>query len=83
MFPAINLANAQAAHPLQNCRLYDSQIKMDPQKALTYNNANTNKKVVYRILVTNNYPPVAASGSFNQLVTVESYALRECVLYNF
>ena len=38
---AINLAQANAAHPLQNCRLYYSRVQMDPQKAITYNNANT------------------------------------------
>jgi hypothetical protein len=47
-FATVNLANANAAHPLQNCRLYYSQIQMDPQKAITYNNANINKKVIYR-----------------------------------
>ena len=42
---------------------------MDRQKAITYNNANTNKKVISRSFVTNNYTPVASSyGSFNQLI---------------
>jgi hypothetical protein len=41
-------SNASVAHPLQNCRLYYSQIQMEPQHAITYNNANTNKKVIYR-----------------------------------
>jgi hypothetical protein len=41
---------------------------MEPQHALTYNNSNTNKKVIHRAFVTNNYPPVAALGSFNQLI---------------
>jgi hypothetical protein len=41
---------------------------MEPQHAITYNNSNTNKKVIYRTFVTNNYPPVAALGSFNQLI---------------
>ena len=35
---------------LQNCRLYYSQIQMEPQHAaVTYNNANTNKKVIVRL----------------------------------
>jgi hypothetical protein len=67
-FASVNLANANAAHPLQNCRLYYSQITMNPQHAITYNNANTNKKVIYRSFVTNNYPAVAAGGNFNQLI---------------
>jgi hypothetical protein len=67
-FATVNLANANAAHPLQNCRLYYSQIQMDPQLAITYNSSNTNKTVIYRTFVTNNYPAVAAGGNFNQLI---------------
>ena len=67
-YAGVNLSNSAAAHPLQNCRLYYSQIQMDPQHAITYNNSNKSKKVIYRTFVTNNYPPVAASGSFNQLI---------------
>jgi hypothetical protein len=66
-FASMNLFSANAAHPLQNCRLYYSQIQMEPQHAITYNNAHTNKKVIYRTFVTNNYPAVAAGGNFNQL----------------
>jgi hypothetical protein len=40
---------------------------MDPQQAITYNNANTNKTVMYCTFVTNN-PPIGVSGSFNQLI---------------
>ena len=69
LIPAcINLFSAAAAHPLQNCRLYYSQTQMDPQHAITDNNSNTIKKVIYRSLLTNNYPPVPANGSFNQLI---------------
>jgi hypothetical protein len=67
-FATINLQNSTASHPLQNCRLYYSQIQMDPQHAITYNNSNTNKKVIYRTFVTNNYPATPAGGSFNQLI---------------
>jgi hypothetical protein len=41
---------------------------MEPQHAITYNNANKNKKVIYRTFVTNNYPATPAGGSFNQLI---------------
>jgi hypothetical protein len=67
-FATINLQNSAASHPLQNCRLYYSQIQMEPQHAITYNNANKNKKVIYRTFVTNNYPATPAGGSFNQLI---------------
>jgi hypothetical protein len=30
-FATVNLQNAAAAHPLQNCRLYYFQIQMEPQ----------------------------------------------------
>ncbi len=67
-FASINLSSDNAAHPLQNCRLYYSQIQMEPQHAITHNNANTNKKVIYRTFVSNNYPAVAVGGTFNQLI---------------
>jgi len=41
---------------------------MNPQHAVNYNNTNTNKKVIYRSFVTNNYPAVSSGGSFNQLI---------------
>ena len=41
---------------------------MEPQHAITYNKSNTNKKVIYRTFVTNNYPAVSVGGSFNQLI---------------
>jgi hypothetical protein len=67
-FATINLQNSAASHPLQNCRLYYSQIQMEPEHALSYNNANKYKKVIYRTFVTNNYPATPAGGSFNQLI---------------
>ena len=35
---------------------------------LVHNNSNTNKKVIYRTFVTNNYPATPTGGSFNQLI---------------
>ncbi len=35
-FAGINLFSANAAHPLQNCRLSYSQIQMEPQRLVTY-----------------------------------------------
>ena len=35
---------------------------------LVHNNSNTNKKVIYRTFVTNNYPATPAGGTFNQLI---------------
>jgi hypothetical protein len=69
-FAAVNLQNAVSAHPLQKCPLYYSQIQMEPQHPITYNNSNTNKKIIYRTFVKNNYPQVPSAGSFNQLINI-------------
>ena len=66
--PSFFLAFFRKINPSQNCRLYYSQISMEPQHAIASNKSNTNRKVIYRTFVTNNYPPVAALGSFNQLI---------------
>jgi hypothetical protein len=52
-YAGINLSSSGAAHPLDNCRLYYSQITLDPQKSITYLSTNLNKKVVYRTFVSN------------------------------
>ena len=67
-FAGINLRSSDVAHPLQNCRLYYSQIVLDPQKSITYTNMNLNKKVIYRTFVSNQYNNIAKGGSFNQLI---------------
>jgi hypothetical protein len=35
-FAGINLASVNLAHPLTNCRLYYSQVTVDPQKSIDY-----------------------------------------------
>ena len=65
----INLGNAGASHPMSACRIYYSQITMNPIKALTYVESNRNKKVVYRNVISNQYT-VGASNSFNQLINL-------------
>ena len=64
----VNLANSGVAHPLGNCRLYYSQIMLEPKKSITYTNMNLNKKVIYRTFVSNQYNNIAANSSFNQLI---------------
>jgi hypothetical protein len=64
----VNLGSSGVAHPLGNCRLYYSQIMLDPQKSITYTNKNLNKKIVYRTFVSNQYNNIPASSSFNQLI---------------
>jgi hypothetical protein len=64
----INLSNSGVAHPLGNCRLYYSQIMLDPQKSITYTNTNLNKKIVYTTFVSNQYNNIPSMSSFNQLI---------------
>jgi hypothetical protein len=41
-FAGVNLANSGASHPLQNCRVYYSQIEVHPQKSIKYVEENRN-----------------------------------------
>ena len=67
-FAAVNLSLSGASSSLPTCRIYYSQIAVEPQKALTYVEQNRNKKVVYRSLLTNQYNNTSAGGTFNQLI---------------
>jgi hypothetical protein len=64
----INLASSVLAHPLPNCRLYDSQVIEEPQKSIDYVQRNRNRKVIYRSFVTNSYNSVTSGSSLNALV---------------
>jgi hypothetical protein len=46
-FAGMNLANSAVAHPLGNCRLYYSQVTVDPQKSIDYVQRNRNKSYIY------------------------------------
>ena len=65
-FAGVNLGVANVNSGLSTCRIYYSQIQIEPQKALTYVNENRNKKVVYRTILANQYNN--QSGTFNQLI---------------
>jgi len=67
-FAGINLAASIVQHPLTNCRLYYSQITVDPQKSIDYVQRNRNKKVIFRSFVTNSYNGIGVGSSFNALV---------------
>jgi hypothetical protein len=68
IFAGINLAASIIQHPLPNCRLYYSQVTVDPQKSIDYAQRNRNKKVIYRSFVTNSYTNITTGSSFNALV---------------
>ena len=62
----VNLALSGASSFLPACRIYYSQIQLEPTKAITYIEENRHKKVVYRSVLTNQYNNI--SGTFNQLI---------------
>lgn len=68
-YNGINLANASASHPLPSCRIYYSQITIQPDLALQYITENRAKKCVYRTILTNQYNNISAGGNFNQLIS--------------
>jgi hypothetical protein len=67
-FAGINLSLSNIAHNLTNCRLYCSQVTVDPQKSIDYVQRNRNKKVIYRSFVTNSWTNITSGSSFNALV---------------
>ena len=83
-FAGINLAANVLTHPLPNCRLYYSQVTVDPQKSIDYvreevtelstnkqhtlSQRNRNKKFIYRSFVTNIYKNITSGSSFNASV---------------
>jgi hypothetical protein len=67
-FNGINLANSGASHSLTSCRVYYSQVTIQPDLAETYILNNRAKKCIYRTVLTNQFS-VGAGGNFNQLVS--------------
>jgi hypothetical protein len=66
-FAGINLGAVTLTHPLINCRLYYSQVTVDPQKSIDYVQRHRNQKVIYRSFVTNSWTNTTAGSSFNAL----------------
>jgi hypothetical protein len=68
-YNGINLANANVSHPLPACRIYYSQITIQPDLALDYITNNRAKKCIFRTILTNQYNNITAGGNFNQLIS--------------
>lgn len=68
-YNGINLNNSGANHPLPACRIYYSQIIIQPTLAEEYTNLNRAKKCIYRTVLTNQYNNITAAGNFNQLIS--------------
>ena len=67
-FAGIDLVTNVLTHPLPNCRLYYSQVTVEPQKSIDYVQRNRNKQVIYRSFVTNSHNNKTSGSSFNDLV---------------
>ena len=63
----LNVGTSGAQHSLQACRIYYSQVVLNPSKALEYISSNRQKLVKYRNIISNQY--AVSLGGFNQLVT--------------
>ncbi len=66
-FAGINLSTSGATHPMPACRIYYSQISMQPAMAQKYILDNRAKKCIYRTVLTNQYNNIV--GNFNQLIS--------------
>jgi hypothetical protein len=75
-FNGVNLSASNASHPLMNCRLYYSQIIVQPEKSIKYIEQNRNKKVVYRTFCSSMYPNIAASSTFNSTVNGKVHSIQ-------
>ena len=67
----VNLSTSNASHTLKTCRIYYSQIIVEPQKALKYSQENRKKKCVFRTFVSNQYNNQGGDnggGNFNALI---------------
>jgi hypothetical protein len=54
--------------PMPSCRLYYSQIKLEPSRALAYEQENRAKECVYEDFIFNQYSAIPAQGTFSQLI---------------
>ena len=68
-YNGINLSSSAASHPLPACRIYYSQITLQPSFAEEYILNNRAKKCIYRTSLTNQYNNISAGGNFNQLIS--------------
>ena len=68
-YNGVNLATSGASHPLPACRIYYSQITIQPDYAEEYILNNRAKKCIYRTVLTNQYNNITSAGNFNQLIS--------------
>lgn len=68
-YNGINLGASGASHSLPACRIYYSQIIIQPNLAEEYILNNRAKKCIYRTVLTNQYNNTTPGGNFNQLIS--------------
>lgn len=68
-YNSVNLSLANYSHPMPACRIYYSQIAIQPSLAEEYILTNRAKKCIYRTVLTNQYNNTGLGGNFNQLVS--------------
>lgn len=65
---ACNLAVSNLNHPMAACRCYYSQVSLDPSRALSYLQENTQKQIVFEQVLFNQYSNITSGSAFSQLV---------------
>lgn len=68
-FNGVNLGSTNVSHPMPACRIYYSQITIQPALAEEYILTNRAKKCIYRTILTNQFNNTTANGNFNQLIS--------------
>jgi hypothetical protein len=63
---SVNLSGV--SHPMPSCRLYYSQIKLDPALDIKYLTENTAKELVWENYIFNQYSNITSGSTFSQLV---------------
>ena len=64
----VNLATSGASHPLPACRIYYSQIMLNPSKSIKYIEENRAKRVYFRNVSSTQYNNYSSGSNFNQLI---------------
>jgi hypothetical protein len=68
-YNGINLATSGVSHALPACRIYYSQITIQPDYAEEYILNSRAKNCIYRTILTNQYNNITSGGNFNQLIS--------------
>ena len=62
------IATPQVSHPMGACRMYYSQVKLEPSKDIAYRQANSDKLVVYERILYNTDANISVGMSYSKLI---------------